>query len=127
MTKCEGKKYCLVIVDAFSKWVEVFPCRHPDAMAVAKALVKDIIPRFGLAEKIYSDNGPHFVNHVIAHIGKALNIEIKNHCAYHPQSAGLVERTNGTIKLKLRKTMAETGRNWLYRLPLVTHAHDDHP
>lgn len=110
----------MTIVDAFSKWVEVFPCTHPDVMAMAKALVKDIIPRFGLPEKIYSDSGPHFVNHVIGHIGRVLNIEIKNHCACHPQSAGLVERTNGTIKSKLRKTMAETGRNWLYCLPLVT-------
>ena len=25
LTLSEGKKYCLVIVDMFSKWVEVFP------------------------------------------------------------------------------------------------------
>ena len=36
LSPCQGYKYCLVIVDAFSKWVEAFPCRHPTAMAVAK-------------------------------------------------------------------------------------------
>lgn len=28
LTPCQGYKYCLVIVDAFSKWVEAFPCKH---------------------------------------------------------------------------------------------------
>ena len=27
------------------------------------------------------------------------------HCAYHPQSSEFVERTNGTIKIKLAKIM----------------------
>lgn len=40
-------------------------------------------------------------------------------CAYHPQSAGLVERTNGTIKNRLRKCMEETGRPWTQCLDLV--------
>jgi hypothetical protein len=29
LSPCQGYKYCPVIVDAFSKWVEAFPCRHP--------------------------------------------------------------------------------------------------
>ncbi|XP_075697013.1 Schwann cell myelin protein-like [Rhinoderma darwinii] len=51
------KKYRLVIIDVFTKWVEVFPTASPDAITVAKALVNEIIPRFGIPEKIYSDNG----------------------------------------------------------------------
>lgn len=38
LNKSEGKKYCLVIIDAFSKWVEIFPANHADALTVAKAL-----------------------------------------------------------------------------------------
>lgn len=38
---------------------------------------------------------------------------IKRHCWYHPHSAGL-------IKTKLRKVMAETGRNWVQCLSLIT-------
>lgn len=37
-------KYYLVLVDAFSKWVELVPAKHPDAITVAKALCKYIIP-----------------------------------------------------------------------------------
>ena len=38
---CEGKKYALVIVDMFSKWVHIFPTVKADAQAVAKALICD--------------------------------------------------------------------------------------
>ena len=69
LNKCQGKKYCLVIVDAFSKWVEVFPTGTPDSITVAKALCKEIIPRYGIPETIWSDNGTHFVNQVIVKIG----------------------------------------------------------
>ena len=119
LTKCEGKKYALVIIDKFSSWVEIFPVGHPDATSVAKALCREIIPRFGIPEKIYCDNGTHFVNEIIAKLTQKLEIQVKYHCAYHPQSAGFVERANQTIKSKLRKAMTETEKNWVYCLPLV--------
>lgn len=120
LTKSQNNyKYCLVIVDSFSKWVEIVPSKTADAITVAKALCKSIIPYFGIPEKLYSDNGSHFVNDVIKEMSRHLKITLKNHCAYHPQSAGLVERTNGTIKNRLRKTMAETGRPWPECLDLV--------
>lgn len=105
-------KYCLVIVDSFSKWVEIFPTKTPDALTVAKAICKNIVPDHGIPKIIWSDNGSHFVNQTIDHMAKHLGINLKHHCSYHPQSAGLVERTNGTIKLRLKKTMEETGKPW---------------
>ena len=62
LTQCERKEYCLVAVDMFSKWVEVFPTGKADASAVAKVLVREIIPPLGIPHKIKSDDGPHFVN-----------------------------------------------------------------
>ncbi|KAM7366738.1 hypothetical protein PAMP_019125 [Pampus punctatissimus] len=119
LNQSEGKKYCLVIIDAFSKWIELFPTKHPDALTVAKALCKDIIPRYGIPEKIYSDNGTHFVNQIVKKIGAMFHVDLKTHCAYHPQSAGLVERMNGTIKNRLKKCIEETGRPWTQCVDLV--------
>nr|XP_049612389.1 protein NYNRIN-like [Syngnathus scovelli] len=115
--KCEGKEYCLVIIDAFTKWVETFPTKHADVLAVAKALCKDIIPRYGIPEKIYSDNGPHFVNQIVHNIGRMFHINLKNHCSYRSQS--VVERSNATIKNRLKKCMEETKRPWTQCLDLV--------
>lgn len=121
LNKCEGKKYCLVIINAFFKWVDLLPLTaKPNALMVAKALTRAIISQFGIPEKIYCDNGTHFVNKVILHLVTVFGSNIKYHCSYHPQLTGLVERTNGTIKTKLRKAMAETGRSWVQCLPLVT-------
>lgn len=59
-----------------------------DANSVARALLTEIILRWGIPEKISSDNGNHFVNEASVYLG----INLKRHCAYHPQSGGAVER-----------------------------------
>lgn len=46
------KKYCFVIIDAHTKWIEVFPCARSDALILAKASVKEMIPRYGIPERI---------------------------------------------------------------------------
>lgn len=119
LNPCENKRYCLVLIDPFSKWTEAVPVKHNDAETVAKILLERIIPTFGIPQRLYSDNGTHFVNQIIDRLARQFDIELKNHCAYHPQSAGLVERTNGTIKQKLKKVMEQTGNNWMKCLPLV--------
>lgn len=112
LTPSKEGKYALVVIDAFSKWVEIYPLKNSDAQSVASKLCSHYIPTYGIPKIIRSDNGTHFVNDVIQTMGQILGIQLKNHCAYHPQSAGLVERTNGTIKQRLRKTMEQTGRPW---------------
>ena len=39
LTPSAGKRYSLIIVDIFSKWVEVFRTAKQDSTAVAKALL----------------------------------------------------------------------------------------
>jgi len=107
------------MIDAFSKWIEIVPSKLADALAVAKAICKTIIPAHGIPQTIYSDNGPHFVNKVVQKMAQHLGMDLKNHCAHHPQSAGLVERTNGTIKSRLKKCRESTGRPWPEGLDLV--------
>ncbi|XP_055370461.1 uncharacterized protein LOC129605103 isoform X2 [Betta splendens] len=77
LTPAEGKKYCLVIVDMWSKWVEAFPAKHANSHAVTKALLTEIIPRWGIPSKISSDNGSHFANQALEEVGKFLNIDIR--------------------------------------------------
>ena len=113
-------KYLLVFVDKFSKWVEAFPCSKEDANTVIRCLTREIIPRYGIPCAIDSDKGTSFTAKVIQNLAKELQINWQLHIPYHPQSSGIVERTNRTIKDKLRKAMQHAGHsNWLALLPLV--------
>lgn len=59
LTPAEGRKYCLVMVDMWSKYVEAFPCKQASSNSVVKALLTEILPRWGIPTKISSDNGAH--------------------------------------------------------------------
>lgn len=56
-----GNEYLSVFINTFSGWVEVFPTRTETANAVAKKIIEEIFPRFGIPKVIGSDNGPAFV------------------------------------------------------------------
>jgi hypothetical protein len=66
LVTAEGKdKYLLVIVCTFSEWIVVFPIQIERAQKVVCALLKDIIPRYGISISIGSDNEPAFVRKVV--------------------------------------------------------------
>ena len=103
MERCNKLKYVLVMVCAFSHWVEAYPLRDNSALSTAKDLVKEYFPRYGLHRVLWSDNGPHFIGKVVELVCSGLQIEHKFHAANHPQAAGLVERYNGILKDKMAK------------------------
>jgi hypothetical protein len=43
-----GNKYLLAFIDTFSGWVEAFPTRTETANVVAKRILEEIFPRFGI-------------------------------------------------------------------------------
>jgi hypothetical protein len=55
----------LVFFCTFSGWVEAFPTQIEKAWEVARYLLKEIIPRFGIPVSIVSDNEPAFVAEVV--------------------------------------------------------------
>lgn len=46
---------------------------------------------------------------------------------YHPQTDGMVERFNQTLKAMLRKFVSETGSDWDYWLPYLLFAYREVP
>ena len=52
--------YLLVMVCTFSGWVEAFLTWTERASEVARCLLREIVPRFGLPTSIGSDNDPAF-------------------------------------------------------------------
>ena len=50
MPVSQGYKYLLVMIDTFTGWIEGFPIGTEKAEEVVKALLHEIILRFGLLE-----------------------------------------------------------------------------
>ena len=114
-----GYCYLLVLVNTFSGWVEAYSTKREIATMVAKKLLEEIVPRFGLLVTISSDNGPAFVSQIVQGLALAPGTKWKLHCKYNPQSSGQVERMNRTLKETLAKLAIETGGDWVTLLPFA--------
>ena len=107
------------MVCMFSGWVEAFLGWTERASEVARYLLWEIVPRFGFLTSIGSDNGLAFVADLVQEVSKTLNIKWKLHTAYRPQSSGMVEQTNRTLKETLSKCIRETDCSWVDLLPMA--------
>ncbi len=114
-----GYRYCLVIIDTFSKWVEAIPTRNNSANTVARVVANQILPLWGAPIQIESDQGTHFTGQVMKQICQMLNIKQRFHIPYRPQSSGMVERANRTIKESISKQVAQHKNQWIDALPTV--------
>ncbi|XP_037505881.1 uncharacterized protein K02A2.6-like [Rhipicephalus sanguineus] len=93
----------LVIVDAFSKWIEVFPVSSTSADATISAL-RMAFAQHGLPDIIVSDNGPAFTSAQYLDFLTRNGIRRMLVPPYHPASNGAAERAVQTVKNKLKKS-----------------------
>lgn len=89
------------------------------ANTVAKVSLEQIVPRYGIAENIDSDQGSHFTSQVLQGLMQALEIEWDFYTPWHPSSSGKVKRMNQTLKKQLTKLVLETQLPWVKCLPLA--------
>ena len=108
----DGNFYMCVITEYATKWVEAFPTKDMRAKMAVRLLMDEIICRYGMPEIVTSDRGKAFIEGVFAHIHHALGIQQRPSSAYHPQTDGLTERANQTIKRILKKYIGEQQRDW---------------
>ncbi|RXN19011.1 protease reverse transcriptase ribonuclease h [Labeo rohita] len=104
-------EYLLVIVDYFSKWVEVFPMRNAKATTIVRILLEEIFTRWGTPAFIVSDRGTQFTSKLLEQLCKQWQVTQKLTMAYHPQS-NLTERVNRSLKTMIAMYVEENHRTW---------------
>ena len=67
------------------------------------------------------------MSQLLKEIYQLLHIHPIRTTPYHPQTDGLVERFNKTLKSMLKKVVSEEGQNWDTLLPYVLFAYRDVP
>lgn len=93
-------RYFLVIVDAHSKWVDIYPTSGPTAQETIKSL-RHSFAQFGLPVSIVSDNGPCFTSQEFQSFASKNGIRHITTAVYKPSSNGLAERMVQTFKKTL--------------------------
>lgn len=90
-----------MLVDAFSKFIWAKPIRTKDSINVINFLEDKFKPEE--VKLFHSDNGGEFVSKEIV---QSITIKLKSSLIHgrprHPQSQGIVERANQTIKERIR-------------------------
>ncbi|CAF3569536.1 unnamed protein product [Rotaria socialis] len=94
------KRYLVVIVDYFTRWVEMFALRRTTATDISNIVINEVICRYGIPTYILSDNGPQFVSQLFKDVCDSLGIKRKFTANYHPQTS-MTERVNRTLKAQI--------------------------
>jgi hypothetical protein len=116
----EGHKYILVIIDTFSRWVELLPIPDVSAVTAADSFLQ-FIGRYGTPCSILTDNGTQFINQTVEHLTALLNVDHLKTQAYSHEENGIVERANKEVLRHLRAIMYDKKivEEWSKYLPFV--------
>lgn len=97
----------LVLVDAFSKWPEVYRMTRTTTDATTTAL-QDVCARLGTMDTLVTDNGPQFTSAAFNTFTRKNAIEHIRTAPYHPQSNGLAERFVDSLKRALARSLNDS-------------------
>ncbi|KAD4584712.1 hypothetical protein E3N88_22313 [Mikania micrantha] len=105
------KKYCLLIVDDYSRFVWTFFLHSKDE--VAKSIINFVLyveKQYSLPVKcVRSDNGTEFRNHILDEFYLSKGIKRQYSIPRTPEQNGLVERKNRTLIEAARTMLADSG------------------
>lgn len=97
-----GHRYILVVCDYAKKYPEAFPLKKIKARQIVNCLIHLFSP-IGIPKEIITDQGTNFTSKLLKDVYSVLEIQGFKTSPYQPQTDGLVERINKTLKAMLRK------------------------
>ena len=93
----KNNQHILVMNDHFTKYIKLYAAKDRTAPTAAKCVV-DYSLKFGLPNKLLSDQDPSFESQLFQCVIKELGVKKLRTTAYHAQSNGLTEQSNSTTK-----------------------------
>ena len=114
----------MVVSDYFTKFAEAYPLPNQEAKTCATVLVEQFMLRYGIPSVLHSDQGRNFDGELLRGVCELLEIKKTRTSPLHPQSDGLVERLNRTLKEALRKLAYENPQTWDKHLRYVMAAYN---
>ncbi|XP_026685951.1 uncharacterized protein K02A2.6-like [Diaphorina citri] len=104
----ESGWYYFIVVDSFTKWVEVIPTKTTTADWCIRQL-RNLFCTFGIPTMLVSDNGSQFKSSVFESFLVSNGVCHRTSAPYHPATNGQAERFVQTIKKSLKCMQDERG------------------
>jgi len=120
----QGYRYIMTTCDSFTRFVIAVPLRNKTALSVARALVHEVILKFGVPFAILTDLGAEFQNELWKEICRLLGISRLQTTANSPSTNGKVERWHRSLHSMMAKVVDSKQKKWVEFLPFVTAAYN---
>ena len=95
-TSEHGNQYVLMMIDQFTKWVEMAAISEQSALTIAEKFVVHFVVTFGCPLEVHTDQGRNFYGNLFKSICTILEVAKTRMTPYHPSSNGQIERFNST-------------------------------
>ena len=102
-----AKKKALTIVDEFYKFLIDIPVKGEDAKVTVDSIVKYMFMRYGIPNKIHTDNATSFSNKVMKELTSRSGIEHTKSTPFHSQGNPICEGENQLV-LNMLGTLSQT-------------------
>jgi len=94
------KGYIMVIIDTFTRWVELYLSDDATAQTAAANLLNHFA-RYGSPAQLRSDRGPHFIADLIKEYTSLIGTDLCLTLAYSKEENAIVERANKEVNRHL--------------------------
>ena len=117
-------KNVLVVIDHFTRYVQVFVTKNHTARTTARVLYNNYFSVFGFPQCLMLDQGTEFCGKVIAAMCSLLGVEKIRTTPYHPQTNGSAERVHQTLQHMIGKLDLEKRKKWLAHIGSIIIAYN---
>ncbi|KMQ83185.1 gag pol polyprotein [Lasius niger] len=116
MPMSKGCRYCLTMIDRFSRWPEAIPVPDITADTIASNIFANWMARFGVPTRITTDQGRQFEADLFRRLTQLTGSTHYRTTAYHPAANGMIERFHRQMKTAIKCHQTE---KWVEVLPVV--------
>jgi hypothetical protein len=118
-----GNRYIVVVKDALTKWVELYPVPNTKAETIAEVMFDEIVCRYGPPKELVSDRGHEFVNQIMEQLCQLFKIKKLTTAPYNPRCNGMVESFMKTLKDQLQAFVSKSHDDWDQFLHAVAYSY----
>jgi hypothetical protein len=120
----DGFTQLLTVIDHFSKFAFARPLKNVTANTIAKELYL-LFCQEGVPSVLISDQGVQFTAELTTALTTLFGVDQRFSTTYHPQTNGITERFNQTLKAQLAIQIQHNQTDWDIFVPMVVASYNN--